>query len=70
MNKLTPIQRLIKHIDDNILLGSNWRDKYIQLEKEYTELSNLIAVQDYLLEHGSNDEKINESIRKIRNQKT
>lgn len=37
--------------------------------EKHIEISNLIAIQDYLLEHGNNDEKINDKIRKIQNTK-
>lgn len=34
------------------------------------QLQKLFAIQNYLLEHGTNDEKLNDKIRKLQNLKT
>ena len=38
----------------------------INSDNSNKELSNLIAIQDYLLERGSNDEEINDKIRNLK----
>lgn len=52
-------------------LLSNMEDiERIVLESENIELKKLLAIQDYLQEHGSNDEKINKKIRELQGFKT
>lgn len=49
--------------------NGTYNDAYVEwLEsklKNQNNLSNLKAIQNYLLEHGSNDEEINEKIREL-----
>lgn len=49
--------------------GFNEIVEIISDQDDDIELSNLIAIQEYSLEHGYNDEKINERIIQFKNQK-
>lgn len=39
----------------------------IDYHSKNTQISNLIAIQDYLYKHGANDEKINDEIKTLKN---
>jgi hypothetical protein len=45
-------------------------EQFIFKIQDNVEFQKLVAIQDYLLEHGTNDEKINDKIRKLQNIKT
>lgn len=38
----------------------------VQVAEKHIHLSNLLAIQDYLLRHGANDEKVNEQIKELK----
>ena len=38
----------------------------VEVAEKYIHLSNLLAIQEYLLRHGANDEKVNEEIKELR----
>lgn len=37
----------------------------VEVAEKYIHLSNLLAIQDYLLKRGANDEKVNEEIKEL-----
>lgn len=63
------LKKEINIINNERLPNSNRTDRLIVLFEKHTKLSNLIAIQNYLLEHGSNDEKINDQIKELRYEK-
>ena len=62
----SPLQKLIENLENNTLLPKNWREKCLEEEKKFIEISNLEAIQEYLLQHGANDEEINQKIFKLK----
>lgn len=66
----TPMETLILKIDGNILFGEGWQKKFLLMEKKHIELSNALAIQDYLCSRGANDEELNDRIKKLQNLKS
>jgi len=46
-------------------MDSNNLDKAIQITNRQIEIIKLKAIQEYLLQHGANDESINEQLREL-----
>jgi hypothetical protein len=46
-------------------MDSNNLDKTIQITNRQIEIIKLKAIQEYLLQHGANDEEINEQLREL-----
>lgn len=38
----------------------------VEVVEKYIHLSNLLAIQEYLLKHGANDEKVNDEIKELK----
>lgn len=55
--KLTP-EETLNRISEKMPLPEEFADEV----KKAIELEKQLAIQDYLLEHGSNDEKVNDEI--------
>jgi hypothetical protein len=46
-------------------MDSNNLDKTIQITNRQIEIIKLKAIQEYLLQHGANDEEINDKLREL-----
>lgn len=64
----TQKQSIVEYIKDNASKINSSPQEHNETLNLKIELEKALAIQDYLLKHGYNDEDINNSIKQLRNQ--